>query len=201
MKQIKGVIMFRKFLIVVGLLAATMLAGTTNSDSFARQRELPQPKEEYPQTVEAINKTVSSLSHHVDLWHDAILKGDEKAARHWEDELVKIVNGDLEDSKRTVRHYARKSSLAGAVEMNTTKEENVNRDQDVSTAFRTALSILNTKEQLALSFSRTSAFSNKYRLISDYIEVLRKQLGMQKLKLADEGPANNTTVPQEKQEQ
>ena len=192
--------MFKKLLVVVGLMAATMLAGTTNSDSFPKQRELPQPTEEYPQTEAAINKTVANLSHHVDLWHDAILKGDEKTARHWEDELVKIVNGDLENSKRTVRHYARKSSLAGTVELKPTKEDNVNRDQDVSVAFRTALSILNTKEQLALSFTRTNAFSNKYRLISDYIEVLRRQLGMQKLKLADEGPVNNTTIPQEKQE-
>ncbi|MBD3256823.1 hypothetical protein GF377_00220 [candidate division GN15 bacterium] len=48
-------------------------------------------------------------------------------------------------------------------------------------AFRTSLTSLNTKEALWLALERTEDVANKYRLLGDYINLLRRELKMSRL--------------------
>jgi len=49
-----------------------------------------------------------------------------------------------------------------------------------------AKQLLSVKERLASTLKQSTAFSNKYRLLGDYLEVLRRELGITRVELAED---------------
>lgn len=137
-----------------------------------------------PPGARDIGITIDDLLHQIDLWYAAVLEGSDGLAGQHESVIMQTVRDDLERSKAAVRELAKRTTLAKGrphggfdVLMDTFQS-----DQDQT--FRHTLSIVRNKEQKSLALERTEAVSNKYRLISDYVDLLRKQLGMQRIKLA-----------------
>ena len=56
-----------------------------------------------------------------------------------------------------------------------------------------AKQLLGAKKRLAITWANSDAFSNKYRLINDYLDVLRRQTGQERIVLAEdtEEPPND----------
>jgi len=131
-----------------------------------------------------IETTLDNLLQEIGLWYDAVLKCNDKGVDKHESRILQIVLNDLDGSQAAVQYCAKQAALAG-------KQAGAGTDvvADVAadirdTEFRRSLSIMRSKEQKSKAFVETDTASNKYRLISDYVDILRKQLGMPKLKLA-----------------
>ncbi|HUV29596.1 MAG TPA: hypothetical protein VMY05_00705 [Acidobacteriota bacterium] len=168
-------------LILLVLGSAIVLAGSNPA-----RADKPKPAHEAAQTSTEIEMMIENLSHHIDLWHDAVLKGNTANVNRFEAEILKIVRSDIEKAQTAVTFYARKAALSppqmdGDRASVSGPRVGVERD-----AFRRSKSMLSAKEQLSLSFTRSDAFSNKYRLINDYVDLLRKQLDMPKVELAEQ---------------
>jgi hypothetical protein len=115
-------------------------------------------------------------------WAAATLRGDQDAAEEHERALMTAVWLDLQRCEEQVRRLARQVTLSR-------DSSGAALDVYAESEFKDALSNLKAKQALNRSLARTEAFSNKYRLLGDYIYLLRKELGMRPPELA--------TVPKE----
>ncbi|MEA3297551.1 MAG: hypothetical protein U9R56_06775 [candidate division Zixibacteria bacterium] len=52
--------------------------------------------------------------------------------------------------------------------------------------FNRARKTLKIKQRLMASFVKSSAFSSKYRLRCDYMEIVRREFGMMRVELAED---------------
>jgi len=177
--------MLRKSVIALILTLLLSVVSATVAGDYSSARKTDQPGGELPPNSTVIEMMAENLSHHVDLWHDAILKGSKEKTEHYEQEIRSILRSDIMQTEKAVRYYAKKTALAAPEQEpgNVTEES---REKAHRQAFKQSIALLNTKTLLSRSFARSDAFSNKYRLVNDYIELLRKQLDMPKLKLAGE---------------
>jgi hypothetical protein len=143
-----------------------------------------------PPTDAKIETTLDNLLQEIDLWYDAVLDGNGKGMDKHESMILQIVLNDLDGSQAAVQFCAKQAALAGeqagaGVDVVADVASDI-RDME----FSQSLSILRSKEQKSKAFVDTESPSNKYRLISDYVDILRKQLGMPKLKLASRQSAS-----------
>ena len=165
--------------VVIGLLLSGAVAMSQNPDRVAEGST-----GSFPPSVAKVEITLDNLLHEIDLWYDAVLDGNGKDMDRHESGILQIVRDDLDGSQATVQFCAKQAALAGeltGVSMEAVSGAGVDAR---SAEFRRSLSILRSKEQKSRAFIETETSSNKYRLISDYVDILRKQLGMPKLKLA-----------------
>lgn len=169
----------RKFLI--GALALILLAATA---AVATDRTTNNNSDEaMSETVKFLygsDDLLQQFTHHIDLWHDAVLKGDNDLSRHQAEQLNEMIRRDIKGTEKMVRVLAKQAALEPADEDETDKPDAFSPRRQ----FERAHALLELKQTLAQSIERTDAFSNKYRLLGDYRDVIRRQLQMPKLKLA-----------------
>jgi len=139
-----------------------------------------------------------------DLWLEAQLGGDHDQVARIEKELIGLLNSDIYSHQEQVREMA-KDMVMSSVPGSDTAETLAAADSLISKAdLQDAINTLNAKEALCRSLKRTNAFSNKYRLLGDYIDLLRRELEMPRLKMAvskapvDDENVNETTTPAKK---
>jgi hypothetical protein len=145
--------------------------------------------------------TTLEINH--ELWLEAQLAGHREQAAQIEKDLLALLNCDIYAHQEQVRQMAEdlppsSNSKPDTADSNTT--DSLSRQVD----FQKAISALNAKEALHRSMEKTGAFSNKYRLLGDYIDLLRRELDMPRLKLASskaplpgESNMQPTTPPRE----
>lgn len=130
------------------------------------------------------------------LWLEAVLDGNESEAARLEKDLVGLISHDILMVQEEVRQMAKDIALAPGVAAD--QDDNhaiVSLVSDRDIEFEQAIGFLNIKESLYRSVSKSESFSNKYRLLGDYINLLRRELKMPRLKLAQakKGMSNNQT--------
>jgi hypothetical protein len=119
------------------------------------------------------------------VWTNAVLRGKENRAQEHESNLLSMVNRDIYFFQERVRQLALEATLASAEDKSWSSESTPTAERDkLKTEFQESVDRLNTKEMLYRSLTRTCAFSNKYRLLGDYIDLLRRELDLPRLKLA-----------------
>ena len=133
--------------------------------------------------------TYELLTHTRDLWHDATLKGDDKRVREHLAEIEHILDRDIRAGKQTIKLLVQQSTVKNTVEsaegQNLLDEKVLSGLPKVDRQLILDLNgIVTTKALLAESINRTGAFSNKYRLLGDYIELLRRELDLPRLQYA-----------------
>ena len=122
----------------------------------------------------------------VERWYRGVLAGDSKKVDACRDTIDGLIMADLArqmrdlDKKRKV--VLEQASLLG----DTLTPLDPNRGMEDNAEYAHLLDILGAKQLVFSSYRRSEAFSNKYRLLGDYIDLLRKELGMARLKLAGE---------------
>ena len=180
-------------LLIVGIASLAALT-VSAADRPSGTRVIPEPLKEYYYSGLAPNR----LAYAVDLWYDAVLKGDEPRVTAREKALLGLIQQDVDSTNLVLEQFRQllwQAQVASVVMPDTGQSlsddlpllEYLNRDR-----YSYEVDICKTKEKLVAAIRRSEAFSNKYRLISDYIEVLRRQVGLPKLKLA--GAPKGSTV-------
>lgn len=174
--------MFRRVWFTLAILL-TVTAGTLRE---AASQELDQGRKAVARTQ----------SHHdqlrtgVDLWHDAWLKGDRSKIEQYRQEIFLTLLEDIKLSSQEVSRYAnahRQSSLKSRrgqredpkdkMEM-AAKEAELNRVKEM----------VQIKTRLLQALNATESFGTQYRLLGDYLGLLRKQLSASRLELANVAP-------------
>jgi len=143
------------------------------------------------------DKMSQELSHEIDLWHDAILKRNAKRVRKHQKRIFSLIDSDIRARSQAVRRYEREAnkSVRNVV-------ENVRADEPVSASekyaakddikdLRKARQLVKAKEILFDSIKRTETFSNRYRLLGDYLEIVRRENRMNRIELAENSSQEN----------
>ena len=134
-----------------------------------------------------INETINHLSHHIDLWHDANLKGDREKIELYEAVIDDIVSKDIAQSKNNVRNYAQLAVLENVSGNEAESQADLNQSAvRPSEVFKGMVSNLNSKKKMAEALQKTKTFSNKFRLLGDYIYLLQQELKMVRIEVANE---------------
>jgi len=141
--------------------------------------------------------TTLEINH--ELWLEAQLAGHREQAAQIEKDLLALLNCDIYAHQEQVRQMA--GELVPSLKSHAdTADSNTADSLARQVEFQKAIGALNAKEALHRSMEKTGAFSNKYRLLGDYIDLLRRELDMPRLKLASSkappGETNNqSTMP------
>ena len=155
----------------------------------------PEPSSTEPSAVRAteefiLEETIALLQIEYNLWLDAALSGSGAEAERLEENLLGRINLDIIVSQEKVRAMAKEVALASGDDVSSgPKVPEVDSDE-----FKQARNHLNAKEAVFRSAVKTEAFSNKYRLLGDYIDLLRRELKMPRLKLASNQRPSNSAV-------
>jgi hypothetical protein len=127
---------------------------------------------------------LTTLETNHDLWLEAELAGHRDQASRIEKDLLGLLNCDIYAHQERVRQLAKDLILSPTSQADTADGRTDADSLSRQLVFRTEISALNAKEALHRSIVKTDAFSNKYRLLGDYIDLLRRELEMPRLKLA-----------------
>lgn len=125
-----------------------------------------------------VDLTVDGLSHAVDLWHDANLLGNEDLIARYEILIDNILRADIKATEMVLKTLEAECHADGSGGEPKTKAE-------LEDCYR----ILYEKEKLAGMVRRADTFSDKYRHLGGYINALRRELGMPRLRLAEDKEA------------
>lgn len=124
------------------------------------------------------NSEVDSLNMAIDQWYDAILAGDDSRARECEKHLLRSLSADIKQSQERVRELLSQSATDSQPVLIDSAPD------PLKDSLAKLNEILNTKRMLVDAITRTDALSNKYRLLGDYVGLIRREVGLPKLKLA-----------------
>ena len=165
--------------LIVFLLVGAVGAGTPG-EVKQDKKEIKQDKHELKQSKDCL-KRLNSL---VEKWHQANLKCNEKKMNQLEHAivnlLVKDVNASFHAVDRAEREAARsKLKVFGD---NGPARAAVDDERD----FARSRTLLASKQGLLYKMKKSNSFSLKYRLLSDYRELLKLELGMASRELAED---------------
>ncbi|MCK4301122.1 MAG: hypothetical protein KAW91_00020 [candidate division Zixibacteria bacterium] len=174
--------------VLTGLLVVGGVnAGDKNVDEQLDKKEIQQDKRELVST----STTVKELSHAINLWHDANLKGDRAKIRKYEDKLYNIMRDDIGSTATVVKRYETEASRSAREfergDRNWSERTDDHVDlRDDRRDLQKAMGLLKTKQRLVSSFVKSPAFSSKYRLLGDYVDILRQEQGLTRIELAED---------------
>ena len=177
----------RALILPVVILFCASLASAEQPESAANVSSA-NPQGDYSREV-----LLTTLETNHELWLEAQLAGDRAQAAQIEKELLGLLNCDIYTHQERVRQMAGDLALASSDAQRDTANRNAADSLSRQADFQKSVSGLNTKEALHRSLEKTDAFSNKYRLLGDYIDLLRRELKMPRLKLA----SSKASVPVE----
>jgi len=173
--------------IIALVFAVKITAGESSWERRQDRKEICQAAQELRNTKVAFDQLICTIN----LWHDANLKQDNKMIRKYEAAIFELIRTDLASSRRVVQQHeaeVRRSAREYNRPYNTrvgSRDDRNDLHDDVQDHYR-ASQLLKRKEHLAASLFRATAFSNKYRLLDDYAEVLRRELGMNRIEIAED---------------
>jgi hypothetical protein len=143
--------------------------------------------------AERINTVVKGLSAEIDLWHDAALKRNGKRMRSHEKRIFDIIENDIQARDRVIYRFENEvvRSTANVVgEPGRPAEapigEQVEMRDDIKD-LRQARQLVKAKELLFDSIKRTETFSNRYRLLGDYLEIVKREGRLNTVEVAEDG--------------
>ena len=119
-----------------------------------------------------------SLNVTIDQWYDAALH-DQGRAHGFEKQLLKSLQKDIDNTQGRIRQLRDQISSSGGQISSTDSVPN-----PLSDSLTRLSEIVRTKRALVDAITRTDALSNKYRLLGDYVGLIRREVGLPKLKLA-----------------
>lgn len=175
------------FIIIVLAFACSAPAVGNNLEKKQDKREIRQDKKE----LGATSATLDRLSGTIDRWVEANLTGHNKKANRYEESILEQIQADIASSRQQLERYEAevRSSAREYKSLHqsqaTRHDDRVDLRDDVKD-LHLAKRLLKEKERLASSLRKVATFSNKYRLLGDYMEVMRRELGMAKVELVED---------------
>lgn len=176
--------------ILVTLLLVLPAAGATAGSTPEKAADQQEIKQDH-QFLKHTRKTLDELNRAIDLWHDANLKGGDKKIVLAHEKIQQILKADITTSWDRIGESEIEVFKSAEEFKSTPSTGNAHKDGRVDLRgdiknLKQAKIVLRTKERLYSSIEKSSAFSNKYRLLGDYTDVLKKQLGLSRIELAED---------------
>ena len=167
-------ILFMTLSIILICFAIGLSEDNNNQETWNSIIETQQANGDIKQTETSLVK----LAHYIDLWHKANLKGDRKLILSYEEDILDVIKFDIRTSQAFVTYNEKKEADENdkSTYLYDPGWKNINKMS----------SILKAKKRLAGSFTRTTSFSNKLRLLGDYQELMRRELDLSRVKLAED---------------
>ncbi|MDZ4723298.1 MAG: hypothetical protein SGI97_05280 [candidate division Zixibacteria bacterium] len=137
-----------------------------------------------------VQHVIDNLNGAVDSWHLATLHEDKSRLSSSWSSIQQVIVDDLKETQQEVRNlaytiafYAAESAeYSSGQEWSEAHEESL--DNSAQIAFQEKFSSLKSKRLISAAINASSAFSNKYRLLGDYVDLLRRELGMKRIAYA-----------------
>lgn len=180
--------MFKRTAIMCATVGV-LIVGIAKADGnrLDKQKDKAEIRQDQKRVV-AARSILQKLSYTIDLWHDANLKGDNKRIYKFHSQLSKILKDDIRstsdqvgrcenDANSSVREFSR-----GHRKWSERVDDRRDMKDDRSDLKR-ARETLKIKQRVMASFVKSPTFSGKYRLLGDYIEIVRRELGMTRVEL------------------
>ncbi|MFQ5452983.1 MAG: hypothetical protein ACE5D6_02205 [Candidatus Zixiibacteriota bacterium] len=156
--------------------------------------ELHHDKKEIKQDKKVINYSqnlLDKLSTAIDYWHDAYLKGDRKKITIYEKKINIIIENDIKLTSRKISKAENEVKLS-AIESKVNKGSKIARLDDKADLRNDkkdlikASNLLKVKKRLLHGLRKGDSFSYKYRLLGDYQEIIRRELGIERIELVED---------------
>ncbi len=162
--------MKKRMILAVGLISALFILGSTTAEEKAGSNQ----KNEEPSQAEY---SLRNIAYGIDLWHDSNLKGDENKVKQFKSNLLELIKLNINNCRFEYAQNERK-------ELSSKHDEQGKsiRSKELEKEYN----YIKVKEKLYLALKKTEAFSNQYRLFNDYVDLLKQELGVTKVELAEE---------------
>lgn len=134
--------------------------------------------------------TADSVAFMMEQWYQAVLNGSDSESNDLERRILRLLTIDLNQTRERLMKI-----LASAPQNEQSTDAsfaNAKADSGASSlndSVEFLRSAVNVKRLLVESIAKSDAFSYKYRLLGDYVELIRRDVGLPKLKLASEKDA------------
>jgi hypothetical protein len=182
-------------LTLTGLVMAVSPMGVGSASDTGNTDSLPCPDSSVS-GLTLSERLVGEFGYYYYLYSEAILNDDTAALAENERQLTQLVECDLRTSEGRVRELARKVTLAGEALPSGAESTDGIATGSLSgerMLFCLSLESLNTKEAVLRDIRKVYDLKHKYRLLGDYLNLLRRELNMPSLRLATSGAAPSNT--------
>ena len=159
----------KALLLGIGLLLAVFAVSASAGDAPRQGDAMATPFAPVDQMASMIKKLIRAT----DLWHDANLKGDHDKIVKSEKAIFEVIQADLNFSRD---HLKKERHIADSVGTVVYQEK-----------VKQVAGMLRVKERLLQSLRHAEAFSNKYRLLGDYIDLLKMERRANSVELVENG--------------
>lgn len=189
LRRFSNLILSLVFLIVVLTSTANSAEGIENSSLLRHDSSV--------NSKSSTHKILNQLSLNTDLWHVAVIRGEDEKALGYQKVLATIIRTDVMASEQLVRKLARRTAIAGISLMNSDGGDEVLKKSKarrslVSEAFTRNLRLLRAKAKVLQSIDRNQLSANTYKLLGRYMNILRRQIGLEKVWLVTTGYFENS---------
>jgi hypothetical protein len=172
--------------LLLGISASVLLIAPVKAGQPEPDKAIPTAaiEQQQPDDCRNVGATLVKLGHFVDLWRDANLQNDGNRVRQYEMELTEMLRDDIRQCMEQMDHCKQKlcsESTNGSV--STVSDSDLQRAELLSD-LHDADQLLKAKKYLLSGITRTGAFSNKFRLLGDYMELLRRELDRTAVRVA-----------------
>ena len=133
--------------------------------------------------------TLVELAGEYDLWVEAVLKRRDKVASERENRVIALISHDILISQDRVRELARRVALE-CPEVDSAVI--TGRGVEIRALFKTEIANLNSKEAIFRGIRKSTEFSQKYRLVGDYLDLVRRDKTISGENRAEAAPAEVT---------
>ena len=165
-----------KSLTVLAILMVFVLVGVAGAGTPGEiqqdKKEIKQDKKELKQSKDCL-KRLNSL---VDKWHEANLNCNQKKMNQLEQAIVNTLVKDINASFHTVDRAEREAARTKLKVFGDKEPARVAVDDQRD--FAQSRTMLASKQGLLYKMKESDSFSMKYRLLSEYKQLLKMELGM-----------------------
>lgn len=184
--MMRRVLLIGILMILLGL-SVTALAGSKTAEEAQNRHEVAKDVKLLDQN----HRTLQALEHAIDLWHDAILKNKDKLARQYLAQIRVIIDADLSYSQKLIEQAqaektASNQEQAGPHQSRYAQVDDRRDARDDRIDLHRLKDLYQAKKRLFSSINRGASFSNRFRLLGDYVTVVKRQINESRIELAED---------------
>jgi len=180
----------KRYHLIFIILVLAFASGAAAGNYLEKKQDKSEIRQDKMELV-ATSAALARLSGTIDRWVEANLTGHNKKVHRYEESILEQIQADIASSRRQLERYEAEVR-SSAKEYNllhqsraARHDDRVDLRDDVKDLHLTGR-LLKEKERLASALHKVATFSNKYRLLGDYMEVMRRELGMAKVELVED---------------
>lgn len=118
----------------------------------------------------------NNLSMEIDYWHDATLKANKSAVAEHKRIIHEIISQNIKENHQFISYAKLDASYT---------KETMHTKSDDKTALSKDESVFRAKKLIFDSLKKSQSFAYSYRLLADYLQILKDEIDAHKIEVAD----------------